>query len=394
MKIVYRFLLFSISLFIVVSLIFSIKFSKKAPFKENSKITQSSNSYTMDVKQTQFNLDDEERNNIYIYETLSPAVVNITVYKTEYFNHFFDIYPQKSEGQGSGAIFDKKGLIITNYHVIGDADRLTVALTSEDKVYDAEIVGSDPENDLAVIKIKNPPDNLTTIPFGISDNLKVGQKVYAIGNPFGLDRTLTSGIISGLGRPIKSGSGNVIEGAIQTDASINPGNSGGPLIDFSGNMIGINTMIISPSGGSVGLGFAIPINTAKEVIEDLLNFGYVKRGWIDATFLPITPRLARYLNYPVTYGLMIMMVARNGEAFKAGLRGGNEKAVYGNNIVYIGGDIITSINGVKVTDYSAMVQILKDKKPDDIVSVEYYRNKIKYTTKVKLIDKSLFVDRY
>ena len=202
---------------------------------------------------------------------------------------------------------------------------------------------------------------MTTIPFGISDNLKVGQKVYAIGNPFGLDRTLTSGIISGLGRPIKSGSGNVIEGAIQTDASINPGNSGGPLIDFSGNMIGINTMIISPSGGSVGLGFAIPINTAKEVIEDLLNFGYVKRGWIDATFLPITPRLARYLNYPVTYGLMIMMVARNGEAFKAGLRGGNEKAVYGNNIVYIGGDIITSINGVKVTDYSAMVQILKIK---------------------------------
>ncbi|HOV14309.1 MAG TPA: trypsin-like peptidase domain-containing protein [Spirochaetota bacterium] len=395
MKFLNKIVLFSFLIFFALSITSVFILYKK---QLSSKITKEQNStttnYAIDINKTQFNLDEEEKNNIYIYETLSPAVVNITVYKTEYFSHFFDIYPQMSEGQGSGAIFDKSGLIITNYHVIGNADRLTVALTSEEKIYDADIVGIDAENDLAVLKLKNPPNDLTVIPLGQSNNLKVGQKVYAIGNPFGLDRTLTSGIISGLGRPIKSETGNVIEGAIQTDASINPGNSGGPLLDFSGNMIGINTMIISPSGGSVGLGFAIPIDTAKEVISDLVNYGYVKRGWIDATFLPITPRIARYLNYPINYGLMIMVVAKNGEAFKSGLRGGNEKAVYGNNIVYIGGDIIASVNGIKIADYSSLVQVLKNKKPGETVTVEYYRNNQKFTTKVKLIDKSLFVNKY
>ncbi|HPO50137.1 MAG TPA: trypsin-like peptidase domain-containing protein, partial [Spirochaetota bacterium] len=305
MKFINKTLYLSLLFFLVLAF-FPPFFSNKSPFLKQ-KIESSNKSLDLqkiiDVNKTTFLLDEEEKNNIYVYETLSPAVVNITVYKTEYFSSFFDAYPQRSEGQGSGAIFDKSGLVITNYHVVGNADKLTVALTSEDKVYDAEIIGSDPENDLAVLKIKNPPDDLVTINFGKSSNLKVGQKVYAIGNPFGLDRTLTSGIISGLGRPIKTENGNIIEGAIQTDASINPGNSGGPLLDSGGNMIGINTMIISPSGGSVGLGFAIPVDTARDVVSDLINFGYVKRGWIDAAFLPITPRIARYLNYPVSYGL-------------------------------------------------------------------------------------------
>jgi len=170
-------------------------------------------------------LDADEVKTIDIYQKLGPSVVNITYYKTEYINYFFEVYPERSEGQGSGAIIDKEGHVVTNYHVVGNADRVTVALSQNEDVYEADIIGVDPENDLAVIKIKNPPKNLIPIPLGVSKNLLVGQKVFAIGNPFGLDRTLTSGIISAVGRPIKTKDGNVIEGAIQTDASINPGNS-------------------------------------------------------------------------------------------------------------------------------------------------------------------------
>ncbi|HOJ63269.1 MAG TPA: trypsin-like peptidase domain-containing protein [Spirochaetota bacterium] len=339
-------------------------------------------------------LFEDELRTIDIYKKISPSVVNITYYKTEYINYFFDIYPQQTEGQGSGAIIDKEGYIITNYHVVGGADKVIVALSKEENIYEAEIIGVDPENDLAVIKIKNPPKDLSPIPLGTSKDLQIGQSVYAIGNPFGLDRTLTSGIISALERPIKTQNGNVIEGAIQTDASINPGNSGGPLIDSSGNMIGINTMIISPSGGSIGLGFAIPVDIAKEVIPDLIKYGYVKRGWIDATFLPINQKIAKILGYSIDYGLMIMNVVRNGEAAKAGLRGGNERAIYGNNIIYIGGDIIIAINNTKIKEYSDLSKILKNKKPGDMVTVEYMRNNKIYTTQLKLIDKRDFTGSY
>lgn len=372
-------------------------------FNDKKLITQNKEKYleitrnddiTIDVETKSENsdvLDADEVKTIDIYQKLGPSVVNITYYKTEYINYFFEVYPERSEGQGSGAIIDKEGYVVTNYHVVGNADRVTVALSQNEDVYEADIIGVDPENDLAVIKIKNPPKNLIPIPLGSSKNLLVGQKVFAIGNPFGLDRTLTSGIISAVGRPIKTKDGNVIEGAIQTDASINPGNSGGPLIDSKGSMIGINTMIISPTGGSIGLGFAIPVDTAKDIISDLIKFGYVKRGWIDATFLPVNSKISRSLGYNVDYGLMIMMIARNGEAYNAGLRGGNERAIYGNQIVYIGGDIIVGIEGTKVTNYSDFTNILKNKKPGDVVGVDYIRNNRKYSTKVKLIDKGQFV---
>ena len=375
-----------ISLFAVSFYIYESKLKK--PMINDERI----NLQIQDVSRTKPGLDEEEKNAIDIYQSLSSAVVNITVYKTEMINYFFDAYPQQSEGQGSGAIIDKAGHIITNYHVVGDADKVTVALSQNEKVYDAKIVGIDPENDLAVIKIENPPDDLTVIPIGTSDDLKVGQKVYAIGNPFGLDRTLTSGIISALGRPIKTEDNNVIESSIQTDASINPGNSGGPLLDSSGNMIGINSMIISPSGGSIGLGFAIPVNTAKEILPELIKYGYVKRGWLDATFFPITPRIARSLNSNVDYGLMIMTVARNGESQKAGLRGGTQRAIYRNSVVYIGGDIIISVDDLKITDYSSLVQALKNKKPDQKVKIGYVRNNKTYSTDVMLIDKRKFIN--
>lgn len=391
----YRFFLI-ISIVIFLTFVFLEIYVKNSSYvQKNQKIEKDRNDIYIPVdNKKEGKLYDDELRAIEIYEKISPSVVNITYYKTEYINYFFDIYPQQTEGQGSGAIIDKEGHIITNYHVVGEADKLIVALSKEENIYEATIIGVDPENDLAVIKIKNPPKDLIPIPLGSSNDLKIGQIVYAIGNPFGLDRTLTSGIISALERPIKSKNGNLIEGAIQTDASINPGNSGGPLIDSFGNMIGINTMIISPSGGSIGLGFAIPVNIAKEIIPDLIKYGYVKRGWIDASFLPLNQKIARILGYSVDYGLMIISIARNGEAHKAGLRSGTQRAIYGNNIIYIGGDIIVGINNIKIKEYSDLAKVLKNKKPGEIVKIEYIRNNKVQSTELKLIDKREFTSRY
>ncbi len=344
------------------------------------------------VADTQKQLTSEEMQATEIYKRVSPSVVNITSYKTQYINYFFEIFPETSEGQGSGAIINEQGYIVTNYHVVGNADRLTVALSEGEDVYEAEIVGSDADNDLAIIKIKNPPKNLTVIEQGTSTGLLVGQRVFAIGNPFGLDRTMTSGIISAMGRPIKTDKGTVIDNAIQTDASVNPGNSGGPLLDSSGRMIGINTMIMSPSGGSVGIGFAIPIDKIRDITNEIIKYGYVKKGWIDATFLPMTSRIARSIGTKTDSGLMIMQVAQGGQAYKAGLRGGSERAIYRQQIVYIGGDIIVGIDGIKIATYSDFINVLKDKKPGESVKVKFVRNNREQETTVKLIDKRLFTE--
>lgn len=350
--------------------------------------------FSESVSESSFKLDDEEKKTISIYERTSPSVVYITTFKTQFVHYFFDVIPQTSEGQGSGVILDKNGYIVTNYHVVGKADRLQVTLTDAGDTHEAVIIGTDPENDLAVIKIKNPPENLTPIVTGNSSELLIGQKVYAIGNPFGFDRTLTTGVVSALGRSIKTESGNVIDGAIQTDASINPGNSGGPLLDSSGKIIGINTMIVTPSRGSVGIGFAIPIDTVKEVVPQLIQFGYVKRGWIDATFLPVNRRLSAALDLGIDHGLMIMQTAQNGEAQKAGLRGGSRRAVYGDRVIYIGGDILTEVNGVKINDYSSLVNTLKNTRIGEIVDIRYIRNKKTEQARVKLIDKNKFLNQY
>ena len=384
-------LVFSVSLLTGFSLLYFLN-------SENAKVNVSEKNIeikdVLPVTANQSSLTSDELKTIELYEKASPAVVYITSYKTEYVSYFFDVYPQTSEGQGSGVIIDSKnGYIVTNYHVVGNADRLTVTLNQEEADWEAVIVGVDPENDLAVIKIKDPPATLTAIKMGASENLRIGQSVYAIGNPFGFDHTLTSGIISALNRNIKSSNGVLMEGTIQTDASINPGNSGGPLLDSSGNLIGINTMIVSPSSGSVGIGFAIPVDKVKDVVPQLVEFGYVKRGWIDATFLPVNRRLSRALNLGTDTGLMVMQVAQNGEAYKSGLRGGNQKAMYGNRVVMIGGEVITAINDVKITDYNSLVNVLKNSKVGEIVKVTYMYRRRNYETNVKLIDKRLFTDR-
>src|SRR5438552_1745205 len=231
----------------------------------------------------------EEQNNIEVYKAISPGVafVNTTSYQQDMWG---DV--QEGKGNGSGSVIDAQGDILTNYHVIEGAQKLSVSFGG-DKTYPAKVVGGDPDTDLAVIKIDAPAGGLTVVPFGDSDKLVVGQKVLAIGNPFGLDRTLTTGVISGLQRPIRSKpvpgapNGRPIDAAIQTDASINPGNSGGPLLDKYGKMIGINSQILGPSGGSVGVGFAIPVSIAKRVIPQLIQTGEVRRPKLGASVLSV-----------------------------------------------------------------------------------------------------------
>ncbi|HBR58357.1 MAG TPA: peptidase S1, partial [Blastocatellia bacterium] len=215
----------------------------------------------------------DEQNSIEVYRTISPGVafINTTSYVQDFWG---DV--REGQGNGSGSVIDNDGHILTNYHVIENAQKVTVNFGGE-KVFPAKIVGGDPDTDLAVIKIDPPATGMTVVPMGDSDKLVVGQKVLAIGNPFGLDRTLTTGVISGLQRPIRARNNRPIDAAIQTDASINPGNSGGPLLDKYGKMIGINSQILSPAGGSVGVGFAVPINTARRVVPQLIQFGEVKR---------------------------------------------------------------------------------------------------------------------
>ncbi len=209
----------------------------------------------------------DEANNIEVYQRVSPGVVNIVSVVVKY-DFFYNPIPQK--GTGSGAVIDEKGYIITNSHVIQNAQSLEVTLADGSK-WPAELIGSDPDNDLAVIRIKAPPERISVIPMGDSSNLRVGQKVLAIGNPFGLGQTLTTGIISSLGRNIRTGTGSIIRNMIQTDAAINPGNSGGPLLNSKGEMIGINAAILSPTGASVGVGFAIPVDTVKNVTPRLIS---------------------------------------------------------------------------------------------------------------------------
>jgi S1-C subfamily serine protease len=286
-------------------------------------------------------LDSEEQNNISVYRKNIPSVVNVTS-RAMSFDFFYGMVPQ--EGQGSGFVIDKDGHILTNYHVIADARQVEVTMHNRKK-YKATVVGTDPAHDLAVIQIKAP--DLVPAVLGDSRNLQVGQKVYAIGNPFGLAGTMTRGIVSSI-RPVREPNGATIDDAIQTDAAINPGNSGGPLMNWHGEVIGINTMILSSVGQNAGIGFAIPINTAKAVLNDLMTLGRVRRPALGVRTIPISPELADEMGLPVDYGVLIVQVTPGGSADQAGLRGGTERAYLGNIPIMLGGDLIVAIDGEKV----------------------------------------------
>jgi S1-C subfamily serine protease len=328
---------------------------------------------------------ESERENISIYERLNSAVVNITT-ETMAINWFLEPVPQEG-GSGSGSIIDNRGYVITNNHVIENAYKVFINL-ADGSQFEGTLVGSDPENDIAVLKF-NPPQGmvLQTVDYGDSSTLMVGQKVLAIGNPFALERTLTVGIVSGLGRPIQTSRNRIIRDMIQTDASINPGNSGGPLLDTQGRMIGINTMIYSPSGGSVGIGFAVPVNTAKRVVNEIMQYGKVRRGWIDATLVQIFPSLVRYAKLPVDSGLLVSRTRRNGLAERAGLRQGTEPVQYGRSVIYLGGDIITSVNGMKTDTLADLYSSLEACKPADRVRVEIIRGGRASTLEITLADR-------
>jgi|ERR1041385_2032248 S1-C subfamily serine protease len=310
-------------------------------------------------------LATDEQNNIEVYKAVSPGVVYIQSSTTV--REMFGFYTRQAEGAGSGSIIDTQGNILTNYHVIADAEKLTVSFGSG-KSYPARVVGKDPDTDLAVIRLlEQPRDPMTVVPLGDSDHLAVGQKVLAIGNPFGLDRTLTTGVISGLERPIHAENQRLIEGAIQTDASINPGNSGGPLLDSHGRMIGINSQIESPSGASAGVGFAIPVNIAKRIVPEL-----IRNGSIQHPKLGIEPKDIASLGHqdelPVTYGVLIVGTMRGGPAANAGLRGLSQTE---DGIEL--GDIIVSVDGEKVENNDEMLRVLDKHKFGDTVKVEVVR---------------------
>jgi S1-C subfamily serine protease len=322
-------------------------------------------------------LDSEEQNNILVYRKNLPSVVNITS-KAVTFDFFYGLVPQ--EGQGSGFIIDKEGHVLTNYHVIADARQVEVTMHNRKK-FRATVVGTDVTHDLAVIKIDAP--NLTPAVLGDSRNLQVGQKVYAIGNPFGLAGTMTRGIVSSI-RPVKEPNGAAIDEAIQTDAAINPGNSGGPLMNGHGEVIGINTMILSNVGQNAGIGFAIPINTAKAVLNDLVTLGRVRRPALGVATIPIGPELAEQIGLPVDFGLLIVKVSPGGAAERAGLRGGTERAYLGNIPIMLGGDLIVAINGENIQDQQDLAQVMNAHRAGDSVKLTIYRAKQKMEVTVIL----------
>ena len=319
----------------------------------------------------------EEQNNIAVYKKNIPSVVNVTSRAMTY-DFFYGLVPQ--EGQGSGFVIDKEGHILTNYHVIAEARQVEVTMHNHKK-YKATVVGTDPPHDLAVIQIKAP--DLIPAVLGDSRNLQVGQKVYAIGNPFGLAGIMTRGIVSSI-RPVREPNGAMIDEAIQTDAAINPGNSGGPLMNWHGEVIGINTMILSNANQSAGIGFAIPINTAKAVLNDLMTLGRVRRPALGVRTIPISPELADEIGLPVDYGLLIIQVTPGGSADQAGLHAGSERAYLGNTAIMLGGDLIVAIDGQKVQDEEDLSQMMNNHRAGDTVKMTIYRNKKKMEVSVAL----------
>jgi len=323
-----------------------------------------------------------------VYDLAGPAVVNIT--SRSYAYDFF-LRPVPQEGTGSGFLYDTEGRIVTNYHVIENAEELSVTL-ADGEVYPATIVGVDPSNDLAVIRIE--ADNLPEpVALGDSDNLRVGQFVVAIGNPFGLERTLTVGVISSLGRVIKSPDGRFIGEAIQTDAAINPGNSGGPLLDLQGRVIGVNTAILSPSRASAGIGFAVPVNTVRRVVPQLIAHGRYPHPWLGVQLLDLTPERARAfrqigMKVPVEEGVLVIEVVPGSPADQAGIRGGDQIVRLGNALIPLGGDIITAINGGPVADFQGLTVYLETQtQVGDTVEVTIIRDGEEQNVQVTLAER-------
>ena len=339
--------------------------------------------FDLNVASAAPSFDAEEQQNIAVYKRALPSVVNITTTEVR-FDFFYGPVPMA--GQGSGFILNKEGLILTNNHVIGNAQPGNVEVTLFDKhQYKATVVTVDKGHDLALLKI-NAPNLVPAILAETSTGLMVGQRVYAIGNPFGLSGTMTRGIISAI-RDVRGPENNPIEGAIQTDASVNPGNSGGPLLNSRGEVIGITTMIASNGADqSSGIGFAIPINTAKAVLDDYAKYGRVRRPTLDIVSLRINPDIAGQIGLAADYGVLIERVLPGGASEKAGLHGGTQRAYEGNTQVMLGGDLIVGFDGKEIASPEDLSEAMNAKHAGDTVTVTVFRGRKKMDFKVTLND--------
>jgi len=329
-------------------------------------------------------LTEDESINVRIYRQASPAVANILTKATEY-DFFMD--PVPIEGAGSGFVIDPRGYILTNFHVVEGAQSIEVVLGDQSR-YPAKYIGADQRNDVALIKIDPKGKRLVALALGDSGAIQVGQKVLAIGNPFGFQSTLTTGVVSALGRTVQTSQTTFIDEAIQTDAAINRGNSGGPLINSRGEVIGINSAIYTPTGTTAGIGFAIPINTAKSIANDLITDGRVHRAFLGIETMPVNDWLSQALDLPVQDGLLVEMVTRGSPAAGAGIRGGDRVAQAGMRKIAIGGDVIVAIDGQKIANQFDMNVILNRKRPGDSVNVSLYRGGKKMDIPVKLGERS------
>lgn len=325
-------------------------------------------------------LTGDEALNVRIYRQVAPAVANVLTKATEY---DFWMEPVAVEGAGSGFVMDARGYVLTNFHVVQGAQTIEVVLGDQSR-HTAKFIGADERNDVALLKIDTGKKPLTVLPLGDSEGLQVGQKVLAIGNPFGFQSTLTTGVVSALGRTVQTSQSTYIDEAIQTDAAINRGNSGGPLINTHGEVIGINSAIYTPTGTTAGIGFAIPINTAKRIAHDLITDGRVHQAFLGVDTISINESFAEALGLPAQEGLLVQTTTRGGPAAVAGIHGGDRVAQAGMRRFYTGGDVITAIDGAKVSNPVDVSLALNKKRPGDTVMVTLFRGGKKMDLPVKL----------
>jgi S1-C subfamily serine protease len=327
-----------------------------------------------------------ERQQMGVYENVNKSVVHITTVGEAAVSAFMDVLP--AQGTGSGIILSKDGYILTNAHVVEKSSSIQVGLYNNQS-YAATLVGVDSEDDLAVIKLVSAKDvMLYPATLGTSEDLQIGQRVIAIGNPFGYDRTMSVGVVSGLNRPVRTSEGKVIMNAIQTDAAIHPGNSGGPLLNTRSEVIGINSAIFTTSGSSQGLNFAIPVDTAIAVIPDLIKHGKISRGWLDLSAVQLTPQLATYAKLSVEKGVLVSEVTSGGLAEKAGIKGGSRKVQYGSSVINLGGDVITAINDETISDLNDLYLALLPMRSGEEVSVTINRDGNVKKMEVQLIERT------
>src|SRR5271163_4233616 len=321
-----------------------------------------------------------EAENVRIYHQAAPAVANI-VTKTIEYDFVFDAVPV--EGAGSGFVIDTDGHILTNYHVVQGAEMIEVTLGDQSR-YKAKYIGADTRNDIALIQIDPKGRKITALPLGDSRNLLVGQRVLAIGNPFGFQSTLTTGVVSSLGRTVQTGENTFIDEAIQTDAAINRGNSGGPLLNSHGEVIGINSAIYAPTGTTAGIGFAIPVNTARRVAEDLIKTGRVRRATLGIEGRGLWPGLAEALNLSVQQGILVERVTPGGPAAQAGIHGGTHSMVAGLQELRTGGDVLIAVDGKAITNQMDLNLMLNRSQPGNSVTLTIVRDGKQMSVPVKL----------